>query len=143
MTAFPQYSSEEIKNFFVEKTGCKEKEVVDDVDIDYGIGCTGDDFHELINDYSVKFNVDMNGYLWYFHTVEEGQFNIGGCFFKTPAERVKHIAVTPKLLLDSANAGKWLLTYPEHTLPKRRYDILVNQVIVVLFITLIIYKCSK
>jgi hypothetical protein len=139
-----QYSIDEIKRFIVDKTGCDYEEVKDDADIDNDIGCTGDDFDELISDYSIKFHVNMDNYLWYFHTYEEGHSNsIGRLFFKSPYEKVKHIAVTPKVLLHSANAGMWTLVYPEHKLPKRRYDILINQIVIALFIIFVIYKCAK
>lgn len=139
-----KYSIEDIKHFIVHKTGCSYEEVKEDADIDQDLGCTGDDFHELMNEFSVKFNVTLDNYLWYFHTYEEGHLNnIGRIFFKAPYERVKKIPVTPLLLLQSANEGKWNLTYPEHKLPKRRYDILINQVLFVLVIVFLIYKCTS
>lgn len=139
-----KHSIEEIKRFIVDKTGCEYDEVKADADIDHDLGCTGDDFHELINEYSDKFNVNMESYLWYFHTYDEGHSNsIGRIFFKKPYERVKHIAVTPNVLLESACAGKWTIEYPELELPNRRYDILINQVVVVVFIIFVIYKCSR
>lgn len=138
------YSFDDIKGFIVERTSCEEKEVTPNCDLMNDLGCSGDDFHELIDDYRNKFNVNMDNYLWYFHTDEESHSNsVGRFFFKAPYERVRHIPVTPTLLLDSANSGNWLLTYPEHTLPRRRNDILVNQIIVVLFIIFLIYKCVK
>ncbi len=137
-------SLNDIMQFIIDKTGCKTDEVNAESDLLNDLGCSGDDFDELISEYSTKFNVDMSSYLWYFHSDEEGHSNsIGRIFFKAPYERVKHIAVTPTLLLDSANQGKWLLTYPPHTLPKRRYDILVNQILIILFIVFLIYKCSR
>ncbi len=139
-----KHSIEEIKRFIVDKTGCEYDEVKADADIDHDLGCTGDDFHELINEYSDKFNVNMESYLWYFHTYDEGHSNsIGRIFFKTPYERVKHIAVTPNVLWESVCAGIWTIEYPEHELPNRRYDILINQVVVVVFIIFVIYKCSR
>ncbi len=139
-----KYSIDNIKSFIVDKTGCKENEVTSTCDIVNDLGCSGDDFHELIDEYATKFNVKMENYLWYFHTDEEGHSNsIGRIFFKAPYERVKQIPVTPTLLLESANAGKWLFIYPEHSLPKRRYDILINQILIVLLIVFVIYKCAK
>ena len=41
-----------------------------------------DDFHELIEKNAVESNVDMNAYLWCFHSDEEGQ-NIGGLILQT------------------------------------------------------------
>jgi hypothetical protein len=138
------YSFEEIKSFIVDKTGCEENEVTSNCDLMDDLGCSGDDFDELIDDYAKRYKVNMGNYLWYFHTDEEGHSNsIGRVFFKAPYERVKHIPVTPTLLLESANEGKWLLTYPEHKLPKRRYDISINQVMVLLIIIFVIYKCAK
>jgi hypothetical protein len=137
-----KYSLIDIVNFIVHKTGCKENEVTPSCDIKNDLGCWGDDFHELIDEYSKKFNVDMTSYLWYFHSNEEG-LSIGGIFIKPPYERVTLISVTPTILLDCANQGKWLLKYPEHNLPKRRYDILINQILVFLSITFLIYKFAR
>ena len=85
-----------MKHFIVHKTGCRYEEIKEESDIDQDLGCTGDDFYELIHDFSIKFHVNMDNYLWYFHTYEEGHTNsIGRLLFKAPNERVKHIAVTP------------------------------------------------
>ena len=136
------YTIEEIQNFIADKTGCDILEVTADCDIHYDLGCTGDDFGELIAEYSSRFNVKMDGYLWYFHTDEEGQ-NFGSSFFRPPNERVEHIAVTPQLLLQFANKGWWAISYPEHKLPKRRYDIIINQVLIGIFVAYLIYRCTR
>ena len=137
-------TSEDIIKFIVDRTGCSIDEVTLTSDLDNDLGCTGDDFHELIEEFEMKFKVDMNTYRWYFHTVEEGYLNnIGRFLFKTPPERVKHIAVTPIVLLESANSGKWIINYPQHSLPKYRYDILVNQFLVLALISVIAYKCAR
>lgn len=136
------YTIEEIQNFVVDKIGADIIEVTADSDIHNDLGCTGDDFAELMQAYSSTFNVQMDTYLWYFHTDEEGQ-SFGGNFFKPPNERVEHIPVTPRLLLDFANRGSWGITYPEHKLPKRRYDIIINQVLVGLFVAYLIFRCSR
>ena len=99
----------DILNFAAEKTTCAD--VIATSDIQNDLGCYGDDFHELIDEYSKKFKVDLTFYLWYFHTREEGN-NLGGTFFRAPNERVKRIPVTPTLLLEFANKGKWDLQYP-------------------------------
>ena len=111
----PPYSLDDINTLILEKTGCSIDELTPDVDIERDLGCTGDDFDELMVQYAKKFNVDMSSYKWYFHAAEEGASNtIGSMFFKTPVERVNHIPVTPALLWKS---GKWLVDYPPHTLP--------------------------
>lgn len=136
------YELEEIRNFIADKTGADLPEVTEDCDIHDDLGCTGDDFDELMQAYSSTYNVDMSTYLWYFHTDEEGQ-NIGTTFFKSPRERITHIPVTPRLLLDFANKGFWDVHYPEHKLPKRRYDIIITQVLIALLVVYLIYRCTR
>jgi hypothetical protein len=131
----------EIQRFIAVKTGAELSEITEDCDIDNDLGCTGDDFDELMLAYSKEFNVKMDTYLWFFHTSEEGQ-NIGAIFFKPPSDRVTHIPVTPKLLLDFANKGSWDIAYPSYKLPKRRYDIIFTQLLAVVVATILIYKCS-
>ncbi|RYF71727.1 MAG: DUF1493 family protein [Cytophagaceae bacterium] len=133
---------DEIQRLIADKTGLTISEVAMDRDIDIDLGCTGDDFHELMQEYSSVFQVDMSSYLWYFHTEEEGQ-NVGSFFFKAPNDRVEHIPVTPQLLVDCANKGRWAVAYPAHKLLKRRYDILINQLLAGLLICFIIYKCTR
>lgn len=89
-------------------------------------GTVGDDFAELMEAYAKQFGVEMNGYRWYFHHEDEG-WNLGGLFFKPPNRRVKRIPVTPKMLASFANQGRWSIDYPEHHIPKKRVDILFNQ----------------
>lgn len=132
----------EIVEFIVGSVGCNEAEVKPSTDIVTDLGCWGDDFDEFMVKFMKKFDVNMNSYRWYFHTAEEGQ-NFGGLFFKPPNKRVEHISVTPTVLLNSANAGQWTINYPNHVLPKRRYDILINMIFSLSVIVLLIYKCSR
>ncbi|WP_437125369.1 DUF1493 family protein [Flavobacterium enshiense] len=124
----------EILEFVKEFTGADN--VTEESDIETEIGCYGDDFDELIEKYSKKFNVDVSSYLWYFHTGEEASFNIGSIFSKPPNELVKRIPVTPKMLLEFSEKGKWDIKYPMHKIPKIRYDMIINQII---FIGIIIW----
>src|SRR5690349_5885366 len=110
---------EDIIKLIVEKTGCRESEVRINADIDNDLGCTGDDFDELIAEFAQRFDVDMNSYLWYFHTYEEGHtHNIGRWFVKVPPESIERIPVTPSVLLESANLKVWSIVYPAHSVPK-------------------------
>ncbi len=112
-----------------------------DSDITDDLGVDGDDFFDLVKAFSEHFNVDISTCLWYFHCAEEGSFNnIGSCFFRSPEQRVKHIPVTPLMLFEFANRGKWDIDYPEHKLPKRRYDLVINQVLVGGFIIYIVLR---
>ena len=136
------YSQEQVNIFIKEKTGVDKLKPNDDLLNDQRV--CGDDFHELIDEYAKVFKVDMTSYLWYFHADEEGGWNsIGGTFFKPPYERVIHIPVTPALLLDIANKGRWDVQYPPHKLPKRRWDIFVNQVLFVSVVVWLLYSCLK
>lgn len=123
---------DEIIVFLTDLAGTDE--INPDSDIFNDVGMVGDDFHEMIEKYSKKFSVDMCGYLWYFHADEEGN-NIGGSFFTPPYERVKRIPVTPLMLTSFANLQKWDMQYPEHILPKKRYDLLVNTMLLGLVLT--------
>lgn len=102
------------------------------------VGVSGDDCDDLMITYQKKYQVDMSEYLWYFHHEEEGSWNsIGGSFFQRPNERVKRIPITPKMLTEFANSKKWSVDYPEHNLPKYRYDIIINWSFIILLIILI------
>lgn len=130
---------EKIKALIIDKTGVDASKVSDTIDIFEDLGCVGDDFHELIEDYAKEFKVDMSNYLWYFHGDEEGSLNsIGGWFFKRPFERVKRIPVTPNMLLEFAEAKKWNIQYPYHNIPKVRVDIIINYALAGLFLFLLI-----
>lgn len=136
-----KYSEENILSFLTELVGREKITLQTDIFTDLNVW--GDDFHEMIEKYQKQFNVDMTAYLWYFHSNEEGQ-SIGGAFFRPPYDRVKRIPVTPKMLLDFANAGKWTIDYPDHVLPKKRYDLIINTVLVLgFFIILAIYLLNK
>ena len=121
--------------------------IAPDSDIFKDIGMVGDDFREMIEKYSEKYSVNMETYLWYFHNVEEGFMSIGGFFFDAPYNRVERIPITPTMLCDFANKGKWGINYPDHQVPKKRYDILINRVVVGVFILGVvcwyIYKWAK
>jgi len=136
------YSVQEIIDFLREETG--NDEIYPGSDICDGIGITGDDFHELIEKFSSKFNIDLTGYLWYFHTEDEGLFSFGALFFDPPFNRVKRIPIFVTDLLEFANKGKWDIKYPEHQLPKRRYDLLINIGISgIILIFILVYLITK
>lgn len=132
----------EIIEFLKVQTGADD--ITEYSDIVNDMGADGDDYDELVYEFSNKYNVDISSYLWYFHCSEEGSWNsIGGSFFKSPDNRVEHISVTPMMLADFTKVGKWDLQYPEHSLPKRRYDIMINQFLIFAFIVFILYRCTS
>jgi hypothetical protein len=122
------YTVDEVIIFLKEVTGAKKIDIGSD--IFYDIGVVGDDFDEMMHEFAEKFSVDMDQYLWYFHGDEEGSIgSIGGFFFAPPYKRVNRIPVTPILLTEVANKGKWDIEYPDHRLPKWRFDVYINQAI--------------
>ena len=128
---------------FINKEISPSIEVHIDTDLENDVKITGDDISDFLEKYSLEFNVNMKNYLWYFHQHEETYGGIGALLFKTPKDRVKHIEITPEILLESANKGYWNVNYPEHKLPKFRYDIITNfsiAIVIVTFFGIIMYK---
>jgi Protein of unknown function (DUF1493) len=109
-------------------------------DIYNDLGVAGDDFHEMIAKYALKYGVNMETYIWYFHADEEGSniINIGALFCKPPYRQVRRIPVTPIMLLNFANKGFWDIQYPAHKISNKRYDIMINRLIVFFFLVLLI-----
>jgi len=138
------YFVEEIIKFLEEQL--KVERVEADSDIHHDLGVTGDEFFEMIAEYSKKFNVDLENYNWYFHSDEEGVLSIGALFFKPPYKRVQRIPVTPQMLTDFANKRKWDLQYPAHYIPARRWDLIINRVLAILTVAAMcvfaIVKCG-
>jgi hypothetical protein len=116
---------EEIASFVREQTGAPET-FAPTMDLHAELGVDGDDMSELILEYSRRFAVDIAGYRWYFHCGEEGLPLLGRLFFPPPDRRVERIPITPAMFHQYALEHRWLLEYPPHTLPKRRYDVLVD-----------------
>jgi len=136
--------TDEIRNFLEDYSGIYPESPNTDIFKDMGV--VGDDFHEMIEKYSKKHQVDMSDYLWYFHTNEEGQ-SIGGTFFKPPYERVSRIPVTPQMLADFILTKKWKVEYPKHEIPKQRTDLLINKIILIVFVIgtaiLLVYRMMR
>ncbi|GAA0642758.1 DUF1493 family protein [Brevundimonas lenta] len=110
---------------FVEDFRGATPPLADDVDLFDVLGITGDDASEFMDAFVDRFGVDAANYLWYFHHEEEGQ-NFGGVFFKPPNQRVTRIPVTLAMLTEAARTRWWPVDYPEHTLPRARWDIRIN-----------------
>ena len=119
---------EEISSFVREQTGAPEP-LTPTTDLHGDLGVDGDDMCELISEYSRRFAVDVAGYRWYFHSGEEGLPLLGSLFFPPPCRRVERIPITPAMLHQYALERRWSLEYPPHTLPNRRYDVLVDLVL--------------
>lgn len=115
-------------------SGLKKVDAESDI---FRLGIVGGDFHEMIEKYAERYKVDMTEYLWYFHTDEEGQ-SFGSLFFKPPYKRVEIIPVTPQLLSDFAEKKKWSIAYPEHKLPNRLIDLIINSALLIIVILILL-----
>ena len=90
------------------------------------LGIVDLDLEELLDEFAERFGVDMSGYLWYFHSDEEG-VSPGRWFFPAPQDRVTKIPLRLGILHRAAELGRWPVEYPEHSLPARRWDVVFNQ----------------
>jgi len=100
--------------FLVQQLGVKRETLTPETSLFDDLGVDGDDFFEAGGCLCPPISTwTCPGIGWFFHHGEEG-FNIDWILFKPPNRRVRRIRVTPKLLLESANAGKWALEYPAH-----------------------------
>lgn len=140
-----QYSLEEIYAFLISQLGiaAERKKLRPEISLHDDLHVDGEDFWELEEAFAKRFNVDMSNYRWYFHHGDEASLNFGGLFFAPPNKRVKSIPVTPKVLMDSANAGKWVIEYPPHKLPDARYDMYINWILFLPFWLWLAYICLK
>lgn len=121
---------------FIEDLSGVDK-VNENSDIFSDIGMVGDDFHEMIEKYAKRIGVDMTQYIWYFHSNEEGN-SFGGIFYNPPYEQIERIPITPKILTEFANKGKWEIQYPAHNIPSERPDLNFNRWLFILFIVSIL-----
>lgn len=122
------YSFDDVCAFLLKRLRVDRSELTPSTSLRRDLGVDGDDFFELEEAFADEFKVNMSEYRWYFHHREEPTWpDMGRLLFPAPYDRVQEIPVTPQLLLNSANAGKWIVEYPDRTLPRRRYDVLINQ----------------
>lgn len=131
----------EIIKFLEELSGYDD--IQPHTDIYKDVGMVGDDFHEMIETFAKHYSVDMSNYLWYFHADEEGISSIGSLFFKPPYNRVKRIPITPQMLTDFANSSKWEISYPPHSIPAKRYDLLINTIVFIGVLMLLLFSIIK
>jgi Protein of unknown function (DUF1493) len=119
---------EEVAAFVREETGfCGP--LTEATSLQWDIGLSGDDVDTFLTAYAKRFGVDLSGYLWYFHTEDEG-LNLGELFFPPPNVRVREIPITVGMLHAFAQLSRWAVEYPQHKLPQSRWDIRLNQLLV-------------
>jgi|ERR1035438_318780 hypothetical protein len=114
------YSYADVHRFLGKELGVDEAQLAPDISLLDDLGVDGDQFDKLMGEFAQQFGVDLSGYLWYFHHGDEDEgLDPADLFFRQPS--YDQIAVTPRLLLESANARRWLVEYPPHRPPRRGY----------------------
>lgn len=108
-----------------------------DIDLFERFGIEGDDASDFMDDFGVWFGIDGENYRWYFHHREEGT-NFGGLFFAPPYRRVQRIPITPEILIEAVETKKWPLRYPPHQVPTVRWDVRMNQLLIVVLVVLLV-----
>lgn len=132
---------DQIQAFVGEQAGYRQP-LPEEASLQEDVGLYADDLHEFMDEFAKRFHVDMSSYLWYFHTGEEG-LNPGALFFAPPQARVPEIPITLRLLREAAELGRWPLTYPPHSLPARRYDILISQLLIGGFAVAMLWQLAR
>ncbi len=134
---------EEIYNFLEKSQGVSKGKLTPEADLCYDLGIDGDDFFELMEDFSSRYNVSMNNYCWYFHHNEEG-LNFGALFSPAPYQQVNRIPITPEILLLAVTNKIWPIIYPEHKISSRRTESLINKIFITILLGLtVIYIVSE
>ena len=127
MSAVPR--AEEINALVRKHTGAQGL-LSEKTDLHGDLGLISLDLDEFLAEFAERFRVDLSGFLWYFHTDEDG-VSPGRLFFAAPQDRVTRIPLRLALLYRAAELGRWPVDYPKHSLPPRRWDIVVNQFLAV------------
>ncbi len=113
-------------------------------DLHDDLGITGESFNLIMSKFGREFNVDMRNYLWYFHHPEENALGLAGLFRNSPSFRVPHIPVTPNLLLQAVELGRWPVEYPEHDISGNNFEITIDRFIALsLFLFIISWLMSQ
>ena len=131
-------SFDEIAEFVSEYTLVERSALTEATTLLGDLGIYGLDNDILMFKYSNRFGVDLSGYRWYFHNCEDG-YNIGALFFRPPNKRVKHTPITIGTLHEFAQAGRWNIQYPDHSLPRCRLDTLINQIIAFFLLLFVVF----
>lgn len=105
----------------------------DDADLFDALGIDGDDGSDFMEVFVARFDVDATDYRWYFHHGDEG-WNFGALFYRPIYRRFGRIPITVAVLTEAVRTRRWPIVYPEHVVPGRRWDIVINQIFAVVFL---------
>ena len=84
-------------------------------DILHSVGCEGDDAAEFFEDFAQTFEVNMEGFLPYFHYIADEPPMYRRVYPVDSQNRaIREIPVSLDMLVSAAEAGRWELDYPNH-----------------------------
>jgi len=118
----------EIEQFVQAQTGHK-RPLAASLRLEEDLGITGDDYFDLVKDFADQFAVNTDSFLWYFHCKEEPLGNLGAWLFQPPDRQVERISITLGHLHHFADAKRWDISYPDHKISRKRYDITLHSML--------------
>lgn len=107
------------------------------------MGAEGDDASEFLEAFADSYSVDMADFLWFFHynADEPPSFQRA-----RPVDRdgrsLARIPITPSLLADAANQGRWPLEYPVHRMQVSRWPMRLMSIFLATLVLSIILLAS-
>ncbi|MGQ0563995.1 MAG: DUF1493 family protein [Gemmobacter sp.] len=94
--------------------GGRRPDDAEQADIIGRFGMDGDDITEFLDAYSRRFNVRLDGLLWYFHHFDEPPLSRRVYAVGPDGHDLPLMPITVDMLVEGVETGKWPLTYPEH-----------------------------
>ena len=111
----------DIQNFISDYTGVHKKRITKDTNLQRDLGLHGDEAGDFIEEFSKRYNVDLNGFIFDKHFDTEGSFNpiyyLYLLLFKRQELRKTIISVSD--LLHAAVARKWDSLFNSVILPNK------------------------
>jgi hypothetical protein len=112
---------------FIDEVCDRIQPLSDGADVFDVLGITGDDASGFMEAFVDRFEVDATSYLWYFHHADEG-WSFGALFYRPIHRRFGRIPITVAVLTEAVRTRRWPIVYPEHRVPDRRWDLVINQI---------------
>lgn len=115
---------------FLDEAWAWRRPLSEDQDLFDALGIDGDDGSDFMEAFVARFDVDATAYRWYFHHGDEG-WNPGALFHRPIYRRFGRIPITLAILTEAVRTRRWPVVYPDHVVPGRRWDIVINQIFAV------------
>ncbi len=107
-----------IIEFVMMKACLSEREITLESDLLNDLKIDGDDYFELIEEFSQRFNIDKSQYRWHYHHNSEGGCNPLFIFYNPFLKNRTPIPIRIKDLVNFVRKGKIEIQYPEELIEK-------------------------